>query len=87
MIRRLNTAKIISRIAAILRRNDISFIIYMSLLFFPHYQKHCIPPLYPATSAFADRPRARGVEVDKKGLNLNKLVDGFNFQTYIKLRK
>ena len=59
----------------------------MSLLFFPHYQKHCIPPLYPATSAFADRPRARGVEVDKKGLNLNKLVDGFNFRKYTKLRK
>ena len=33
MIRRLNTAKIISRIAAILCRNDISFIIDMSLLF------------------------------------------------------
>ena len=26
------------------------------------------------------------MEVDKKGLNLNKLVDGFNFPTYIMLR-
>ena len=26
------------------------------------------------------------MEVDKKGLNLNKLVDGFNFHRYIMLR-